>query len=310
MLLLPLLLSLQSVLARPKLHMRTSPVIDAAKALARNFSGYELTPEQNDVLHAAFVELTNPYAAMSDTSKILRLLSGRVDPGDFAALSDRCGGPVPVFGASELQRVLGYADFAREVLGREGLLPLDIRVEGWKAYALVPPQWGLIRTVEGQSLLWVHDEAWAHARFFDGGEELGLCGQWPGRSKFVTPCRDFPSSKDDALDSLGLRGYPEFDKPGTLYVVRAEVNADIMEKAAPAVPLLYQIGAADSQEAAVPERWSPSAHFQEGTIPGFTSGLKAELVMQTFRMNVSSAAELADDGVSCQGLEDSGKFHV
>lgn len=280
-----------------------SSALEAARATAASFAGYALTSAQNEALLGAFDELLCAFSTL-ESAELLQRLSGRLDAAGFAELSRHCGG-VPVFGAAELRRLLAYADFAQQVLLEPAPLTIRVRVEGWKAYVLQPLPGGLIRNVDiRSSLLWTHDEAWARDRFFDGGSNLGLCGQFMERSKFVTPCVEFPGSKAAALDALGLRGYPEFDKPGTLYVVRAEMNANILEKAQPSVPLLYQVAEASSPEASAPERWKPCMHFQEGTIPGFTSGLMAELVVNTFQVDASSAAELAELGVCCTGLKD------
>ena len=84
----------------------------------------------------------------------------------------------PVFGVVELRRVLAFAEFAHEVLMLMVPLEIEVRVEGWKAYCLVPPSATIVRRVSEWShgaLLWVHDEAWAAARFRDGGADLVGC---------------------------------------------------------------------------------------------------------------------------------------
>lgn len=260
-----------------------------------------LPSSSNVVLLHAFDAFVQRYQDLT-LLQLLEAMDGRICASGVTALSEVCSAPVPVFGAGELRRVLAYADFARKVLEQPASLSVEVRVEGWKAYVLVPPESGLIGTVSERTLLWVHDEAWVEARFRDEGPDLGLCGQFLGRSKFVTPSAALPASKGDALDALGLRGYEAFDKPGTLHVVRALLTPALMEQAAPMVPLLYNVGCAADPSAATPEAWAPELHFQEGAVPGFTSGLCAELVMKTFKLDVSSVAELSEHGVSCVGL--------
>ena len=179
-----------------------------------------------------------------------------------------------------------------------------MRIEGWKAYCLFPPEFSLLGSIVGRPLLWVHDEDWAIARFRDGGKDLGLCGQVIGRSKFVTPCEKMPTSKGAALHALGLQGYATFDKPGTLYVVCAKLSPALLVQANPLVPLLYKVGSATDERATSPESWATELHFQEGAMPGFTSGLKAELVINTFQLAATSASEISLAGVTCVELAD------
>lgn len=100
-----------------------------------------------------------------------------------------------------------------------------------------------------------------------------------------------------------------------------------MVQAQPLVPLLYNVGSAGDEAAATPESWLPSLHFQErsqnccsmtyfwtchppvchsqeGAMPGFTSGLRAELVMRTFRLPAVTPGDLAGLGVRCTALAD------
>jgi len=85
--------------------------------------------------------------------------------------------------------------------------------------------------------------------------------------------------------------------------VHVEMNDALLQMARPAVPLVYNLGEAAETSAAVPDRWQPAQHFQEDTLPGFTSGLKAELVMQTFRLPAKTVAKLESAGVTCTLLE-------
>jgi len=235
-----------------------------------------------------------------------------------------------VFQTDQLRRLFSYAVFAKKFLD-ETPLNIEIRVEGWKAYCLIPVQQTILRSRFNSSspttttpanncsaslLCWVHDEAWARARFLDPeSPDFGLCGQFIGRSKFVTPCsRDsFPNTKEAALEALGLKGYAAFDKPGVLYVVRADIspivdsgsnnNIDILGRASPKVPLLYNVGSNVDTDASEPNSWAPELHFQEGAFPGFTQGLKAELVINTFQLqHVKSIQDLNKAGVECVAL--------
>ena len=271
-------------------------------AQGEGLAGCALTHEANRRLLDTFEGFIRRYS--TDVDELLRHLETRVEPVGFKQLRSACSSQPRIFDASDLQRVAAYADFAREVLLQHQPLPLEVRIEGWKAYCLCPPEFSLLGSVVGRPLLWVHDEDWAAARFRDGGKDLGLCGQAMGCSKFVTPCESIPTSKGAALDALGLRGYAAFDKPGTLYVVSAAPSPAILAQANPLVPLLYKVGSAADRAAASPESWATGLHFQEGAAPGFTSGLRAELVVRTFRVAAASAAGLALAGVTCAALAD------
>jgi hypothetical protein len=261
-----------------------------------------LTCEANRRLldtYEGFIRRYNP-----DVGELLRHLEARLEPEGFKQLRHACMSQPCIFDAGDLQRVAAYADFVSEVLLQDQPLPVEVRIEGWKAYCLFPSEFSLLGTVVGRPLLWVHDEVWAVDRFHDGGKNLGLCGQVLGRSKFVTPCEKMPTSKSAALDALGLRGYAAFDKPGTLYVVCAKLSPALLLQANPLVPLLYKVGSATDQNATSPESWATELHFQEGAMPGFTSGLKAELVINTFQLAATSASEMSLAGVTCTELAD------
>lgn len=261
-----------------------------------------LTPESNTRLLGVFEGFVDCYAAVLLDELLAHLATpGRLEPGGLDELRTACAKDPPIFDATDMRRVAAYADFAREELEQHGPLPIEVRDEGWKVYLLVPPEFTVLRSAEGRSLLWVHDETWATDR--EGGKDLGLCGQFLGRSKFVTPCTSVPASKGAALDALGLRGYAAFDKPGTLFVVHAQVSPAFLARADPLVPLLYKVGVADDKAATVPERWKTQLHFQEGALPGFTSGLRAELVMNTFQLPaVTALSDVTAAGVTCVAL--------
>eukprot|EP00662_Eupelagonemidae_sp_cell21_P037987 gene37987-62810_t len=145
--------------------------------------------------------------------------------------------------------------------------------------------------------------SWRCDRAHTAGTDFGLCGQFLGKSKFVSAADSFPATKGQALDALGLRGYDAFDKPGTLHVVRAELPAELMKEARPLIPVLYQVGRA-AEGASEPERWEPELNFQDGTVPGYTSGLKCELVIRTFKVTAASIDDLRSEGVQCVALGD------
>ena len=227
-----------------------------------------LTCEANKRLLETYEGFVRRYN--TEVGELLRLLEARVEPEGFKQLRRACTSQPCIFDAGDLQRVAAYADFVSEVLMQHQPLPLEVRIEGWKAYCLIPPEFSLLGSVVGRPLLWVHDEDWAVARFRDGGKDLGLCGQVMGRSKFVTPCEMMPTSKSAALDALGLQGYAAFDKPGTLYVLCAKLSPALLVHANPLVPLLYKVGSATDQTGTSPESWATELHFQEGAMPGFT----------------------------------------
>lgn len=265
-----------------------------------------LPPAENARLAPAFAAACAANAALPGASLLSRLQK-RLTPAayDQVAARSSVAGAGAVFGGAELARLLAWAELVEQQLGRRDPLHVEVRVEGWKAYALVPPEDSFVGAVAGRPLLWVHDEAWATARFgTPGGPDFGLCGQFVGRSKFVSAADAFPATKGDALDALGLRGYDAFDKPGTLHVVHAQLPPALSAEAQPLVPVLYLEGRNDNADAAQPSHWVPAPNFQEGTVPGYTSGLKCELVIKSFRVEAASVAELAEKGLRCVALGD------
>mmetsp|Transcript_9788 Transcript_9788/g.12226 ORF Transcript_9788/g.12226 Transcript_9788/m.12226 type:complete len:305 (-) Transcript_9788:55-969(-) len=218
-----------------------------------------------------------------------------------------------LFGRSELAKVIGYCDFAKDCLGRKLPIEVEVRKEQWKAYGLIKLQDSPIESIlEEDLLVWVHDDEWAQNRFFNSAsKEFGLCGQRLGQSKFVSlwPSKKESSpfqSKNQALDGLGLRGYAAFDKPGKLFVVHVRTQSLAKQKSLnPSflmVPLLYMEGHAEP-DAQAPDRWTTADNFQEGTIPGYTQGLQSELVMKTFKLDAKNVQDLNSQGVFCTQLE-------
>jgi hypothetical protein len=130
------------------------------------------------------------------------------------------------------------------------------------------------------------------------------CADNDGNVQVCPPCERMPASKSVALDALGVRGYAAFDKPGALYVVCAKLSPVILAHANPLVPLPYKVGQASDQKASSSESWATADHFQQGAMPGFTSGLKAELVMNTFKLTAATASDLKLAGVTCLQLAD------
>ncbi|KAL7464450.1 hypothetical protein ACHAXS_004787 [Conticribra weissflogii] len=109
-------------------------------------------------------------------------------------------------------------------------------------------------------------------------------------------------TKEEAIELLGLRGYGNFDKPGTLYVVvvnlEGEAGKKLLEKANPKVPLLYTVCNDDGM-------WNTADNFQENAFVGFTKVLHAELVIDTFQVEgVETVEELRKKGVTCIALSD------
>lgn len=303
---------------------RAAQIAQVAEAV----TSYALTPEQNRFLLDLFNDRVKAYSAVCTVGELLDLMEGKLTASGVIQLRELCLRDVPVFGVHELQRVLAFADFRKElVVCDESSLQVEIRHEGWKAYCLVEPMSTVLRSVGGvgESLLWTHDEKWANARFRDpASSEFGLCGQFVGRSKFVSPCSNVPACKADALDALGLRGYDVFENAERLFIIHAEVSEAMLElvridlamfvtskvvlmcvlQAKPMVPLLYNVGSAVSEDAEVPEEWSPCANFQKGAMPGFTSGLRAELVINSFKLKAESVDELESMGIACIELRD------
>lgn len=281
---------------------KSAHAIAAARAelLANGQNVCTLTPQLNARLLEIFGEFLQTYKG-KEVEEVYARLAERLEPEGLKQL--RAAYLHTIFDDNDLHLVAAYVDFAAVVLRIFSSLRVEVRVEGWHVYLLVPPEATVLRNLEQQSLMWVHDESWATARFRAGGKDLGLCGQQMGISKFCTPCNDIPESKGAVLDALGLRGYPAFDKPGPLFVVRARGSSQIMALAQPLVPLLYKVGSSPDKNASKPSSWATAANFQQGVMPGFTSGLRAELVMRTFQLP-ASLPDIEALGVTCLEIGD------
>lgn len=282
--------------------------MDVDKLVASCRGAVELTPSSNRALVEAYERCVARFTSLFSLDELFGAMTGNIERSGIESLKRHCSGPVPAFQATDLQRVLGWAVFSQEFLAIAAPLRIELRIEGWKAYILVPPHATLLGDCCGKTLAYVHGPSWAMPRFQDeASPDFGLCGQWLGKGKFVAPYVDsslIPRSKEDALLAFGLKGYEMFDKPGGhLYMVEIVLDPAMIEMAQPAVPLVYNIGVADDPDAQTPSRWMPQQHFQEGTLPGFTSGLRAEIVMRTFVVQGKTVADLRSSGVSCRLLE-------
>lgn len=188
--------------------------------------------------------------------------------------------------------MLGYLDLVRGLGHSRGRVPLELRVEGSWVYVLVPMEHTLLRHLDHTELNFVHDSAWAEERFLQNRSGRYLIGQKLGLSKFAT-LADLPKTltKSAAIDALALNGYPAFDKPGTLYLVR--VGAEAARDAEPMVPLVYSRIDGGPRSA---------RSFGVRTVPGFTSGGKAEVVFRSFELSASDLSGLAERGVRIDAL--------
>lgn len=202
-------------------------------------------------------------------------------------------------------------------------IPLEIRIEGWRLYGLIPLSMSLIGSL-GDLLTWVHDEAWAKERFIEKVNGPYLCGQFLTKSKFVSLSKiNETTTKEQALQLLGLKGYPDFDKPGNLYVITCEPTSEILHLTKPLVPILYKLEyffffffflyffferkttiinfflkKRENGE------WKSATDFGDNTIPGFTSGGLSEVVINTFEIEAENIQELAKKGIVCRILPD------
>jgi len=205
----------------------------------------------------------------------------------------------------DLQRILGYTKFIKNKGISVEPLRLEYREEGPRAYLLVPVSQSFILQLMDTKLVWVHDEIWAKERFIDKKLNSGpyLCGQQLGLSKFVSLSKEMgpQTLKESALVALGLKGYAAFDKPGFLYLIVADTNDDILKLAQPKVPILYKVMEKETG------KWSISPHFGENSIPGFTSGGKSEVVINTFQVDAMDKSDLDKKGVRVYILGDSNK---
>jgi len=258
-----------------------------------------------------------------------------------------------------------YIDFARahRVLNDAQKITIEIREEDTKMYILLPLSASLIHSValskptrkqqgEGAipssegllvsqdkraNYLWVHSEDWANERFLNKATGPYLCGQKMGMSKFVSLSSSVPTTKEEALVALGLKGYPAFDVKGqALYVIQAAVTDEVLATSQPMIPLIYKAkkelapsaavaaGAAkptvdekndgEKKEPAVAEttsyEWVLPDNFGANTIPGFTSGGKSEVVIHTFEVEAKDLDDLRNKGVSVARLMDAASTHA
>jgi len=255
-----------------------------------------LSVEENRALTMSFNRLIDSFKKLT-TAELSSQVKGSLSSRSWSALVNlgRLSDSFPT--SKQLATLLAY----QQMIGEP--LQLEFRHEGWKAYLLCPLSQSLTLTgKEAMSLLWVHSKEWASERFLDPKlkpGDYGLCGQSLGTSKFAT-AGTMPSTKDGCLDALGLRGYEAFDQQEQpLFVVECKMNTTIGNLAQPMIPLLYLLGTA-TESKATPMVWDPAPHFQEGTVPGFTSGLRAEVVIKTFQLQEE---EMVTHGVTCHLLK-------
>lgn len=266
-------------------------------------SRIELTKAERLELHQDLVQRSQKYSAHS-LEKLLSDLGNRLAPESSAQLrkmmSEFAGKDLVT--QSDLAKLQGYMDFLESRGISAKSFPLEIRVEGkpgsQKAYILTDVDKSLIRDAKGETLAWTHDEAWAKERFYDNTSGNYLLGQWPGTSKFVALGK-FPANptKSQMLERLGLKGYPAFDKPGPFYVVSADLSPLRYDQLKPKVPFMYK-WTDDNGKFVV------ANNFGDQTIPGFTSGGSAEVIIPTFQEKAGNLAELEQKGVRISAYND------
>jgi hypothetical protein len=199
----------------------------------------------------------------------------------------------------DLAQMVGYVQFLKEVGIDATNMPLELRIEGKpgkeKAYLLTDLKFSLIQKVGDQKYVWSHEAGWAKERFLENISKVYLCGQFMGMSKFVTLGTFGPkTTKEQVLQKLGLKGYPDFDKPGPFYLITANPKDRAFT---PKVPLLYKWIGNDG-------KFEIATNFGKDSIPGFTSGGMSEVIMPTFTVEAANLVELGNQGVSVRVFED------
>jgi len=259
---------------------------------------YELSTERRKGLAREYQEFVDHWRKESAPSLVARL-QRHLNSVDFnrlrSFLSDNKNQLVT---RADLAVLCGYLDFLRS----EGIsidkFPLEIRVEkngsGGKAYFLTDIEHSLVGNPLGKAIAWTHDDEWARERFLKNHSGNYLLGQTLGTSKFVT-LGTFPPNltKKEMLQKLGLVGYAKFDKPGPFYLVSVDVTKKRLSQLKPKVPVLYK-WTNDSGD------FEMASHFDEDSIPGFTSGGLSEVVIPTFTAKAKDLADLAKNGIRLQ----------
>eukprot|EP00052_Salpingoeca_macrocollata_P005895 m.50225 g.50225 ORF g.50225 m.50225 type:complete len:283 (+) comp15121_c0_seq1:35-883(+) len=277
-----------------------------------------LTVQENEDLFREWEETCRRWMLLAQeqsAAELLEIVRGRVTAAAMEEL--RKLGPLEAAGCKEhLVQILAYWDWAdaQEIWQQSSeeskLLDLVVRVEDDRAYVLLPLHQSLLSQgpdSDNGRYVWVHDEEWAQRRFLNpdlAPAEFGLCGQWPGRSKFVSISTVPSTKKKDLIAALGLGGYDTFDQGGKpLYAVECDPEL-LGARVVPRVPLLYLLrDDTNTAGAAAGPRWRSAKNFLEGTVPGFTSGLRAEVVVDTFQIPAKTTQELEEAGVVCRLLE-------
>jgi len=255
-------------------------------------ANYDFPINKLQALNREYESFIKKFSTLSSV-QLLEETKQRVDHESFQTLKSKIVDK-GVIDFNDLKYICGYTEFIRNYNISKEPLQLEFREEKNRAYLLIPIQQSFIIKLSIDSkIVWVHDEQWAKERFVDKKPNSGpyLCGQLLGLSKFVSLSKEMSSktSKEQALVALGLKGYVAFDKPGYLYLVCADTNDNILRLAKPKVPILYKI-----QENSV---WATAQHFGENSIPGFTSGGKSEVVINTFLIDAVDITDLDKKGV-------------
>jgi hypothetical protein len=263
----------------------------AAKGWAQQPLRAALTQSERLELHGELNRCRQPYQRAT-VPELLRELAAYLDPESLDGIARQVGpdgtGPVD---RNDLELLAGYIQFIRCHRIPVHDMAVECRLEKSKFYLLTSLDRSLLGDTSGIRLTWTHDDKWASERFIDkpNGPSY-LLGQFMGSSKFAS-LADIPrdATKEQVLDLLGLRGYPQFENAPRLFLVRATANAVIRPLALPSVVVSYKW--------LENGHWRMADHFIENSIPGYTSGGLAEVVFRTFELPAENLADLARKGV-------------
>ncbi len=208
------------------------------------------------------------------------------------------------FDEQDLRQLLGYHKFAlhHALIKPTEIMPVEVRREEWMTYGLISPKQTFLGDISRNPLAWSHNVEWATQRFtekdhttagFHGNPGKYLCGQRMGKSKFVTVA-EIPTgiSSDELRKMFALEGDPTF--AGQLFIVRAQIPEALSVEVAAKVPVCYKVKDNDM--------WATYPQFLRPphAVPGYTSGGKGEVVINTFEIPANNLDELAAKGVTIE----------
>jgi 5'-nucleotidase / UDP-sugar diphosphatase len=196
-----------------------------------------------------------------------------------------------IFDAADLREIAGYLDFAKQVGVSTSDFPLELRIEGDRAYLLTSLDRTLLRTLDGRALSYSMTKAHAEDMFGKKDGDFTI-GDPTRATRFATPC-EVGSDPFEVIQGLGLQGYGRAREPLSMVEMKPELVASLGLD--PKVPIIYKMRGPDGV-------WRTRENFGKGVPRGFASGGMAEVVFSRKTAKATSFEALEDAGLAVKTL--------